>query len=146
MPLRRCVSFAPLPASTRTRSASSGTARASAPPALAALWTDVDERLWEFMKGKQNHDAIPDIVGLCCPLLAMFGGADRVVPVANSVRGFTDAVGQPDRSPAATLTIEVFPAGNHRVQLPDGSFAAGYLTTLVRWIRAASGQHLARRG
>ncbi|MEU8154487.1 alpha/beta hydrolase [Micromonospora sp. NPDC048986] len=111
----------------------------SAPPALAAFWADVDERLWEFMKGKQNHDAIPDVVGLRCPLLAMFGGTDRVVPVADSVRGFADAVGRPDRIPAATLTIEVFPGGNHRVQLPDGSFAAGYLTTLVRWIRAASG-------
>ncbi|GAB2473891.1 hypothetical protein [Streptosporangium sandarakinum] len=40
----------------------------------------MDERLWEFLRRKQDHDPIPDAARLRCPHLAIFGGADELVP------------------------------------------------------------------
>ncbi|WP_204001049.1 alpha/beta hydrolase family protein [Micromonospora lutea] len=110
--------------------------RTELPAGLPAYWHDVDERLWEFMKRKQDHDPVPDLVRLRCPLLAAFGGADRIVPVAESVRLFGGAACHPDRDPRATLTVQVFPGADHRLVRPDGTFADGYLETLTGWILA----------
>ncbi|MEV8444012.1 alpha/beta hydrolase [Actinosynnema sp. NPDC051121] len=108
---------------------------APTPPGFADFWTDVDERLWEFVKRKLDHDPIPDALRLRCPQLAVFGGADELVPVAESVELFTAAATHPDRDPRATLTVEVFPNADHRV-LVDGDPAPGYLDALARWITA----------
>jgi pimeloyl-ACP methyl ester carboxylesterase len=90
-----------------------------------------DERLWEFLKRKQDHDPVPDARRLRCPHLAVFGGADPLVPVADSVRLFTEAAR--DRAPQATLSIELFPHADHRIHT-GADLAAGYLDTLTRWI------------
>lgn len=55
------------------------------PSILADYWADVDERHWEFLKRKQDHDPVPDVLRLRCPHLAIFGGADQLVPVADSI-------------------------------------------------------------
>jgi uncharacterized protein len=106
---------------------------APTPPEFADFWSDVDERLWGFVKRNLDHDPIPDALRLRCPQLAVFGGADELVPVTESVELFTAAA--TDRDPRATLTVEVFPHANHRVQV-DGDLAPGYLHTLTRWITA----------
>ncbi|GAB2979188.1 alpha/beta hydrolase family protein [Saccharothrix stipae] len=111
---------------------------AGTPPGFAEFWADVDERLWECVKRKLDHDPIPDALRLRCPQLAIFGGADELVPVAESVELFTAAATHPDRDRRATLTVEVFPGANHRV-LVDGGLAPGYLDTLTRWITARVG-------
>ncbi|MFF5216607.1 alpha/beta hydrolase family protein [Micromonospora sp. NPDC000442] len=110
--------------------------RTEMPAGLPAYWHDVDERLWEFMKRKQDHDPVPDQVRLRCPHLATFGGADQIVPVAESVHLFGGAACRTDRDPRATLTVQVFPAADHRLLRPDGTFAHGYLDTLAGWILA----------
>ncbi|WNV85509.1 alpha/beta hydrolase [Umezawaea sp. Da 62-37] len=97
------------------------------------FWAEMDERLWDFTKRKQDHDPTPDLLRLRCPLLAVFGGADELVPVASSVGLFATAACHPDRHPRSTLTVEVFPHANHRVQVGTG-LAPGYLDTLSRWI------------
>ncbi|MEU1722723.1 alpha/beta hydrolase [Nonomuraea sp. NPDC005692] len=75
--------------------------------AFTGFWGDMDERLWEFQKRKQDHDPVPDTLRLRCPHLAIFGGADALVPVAD-----------------------------HRLQTNGGtSTAPGYLDTLTRWIK-----------
>ncbi|MGW5488729.1 alpha/beta hydrolase family protein [Streptosporangium sandarakinum] len=108
---------------------------ASPSPAFASYWAGVDERLWEFLRRKQDHDPIPDAARLRCPHLAIFGGADELVPVAESVRLFGAAACRPDRHPRAGLTAEVFPGADHRVQMGgDGPLASHYLATLTRWI------------
>ncbi|QFZ19222.1 alpha/beta hydrolase family protein [Saccharothrix syringae] len=106
------------------------------PPEFTENWDDVDERLWGFLKRKQDHDPVPDIAGLRCPLLAVFGGADELVPVVDSARLFTAAATRPDRPRGATLATAVFPGANHRVQVdgPD-HLAPGYLDALTAWIR-----------
>ncbi|MBB5938778.1 alpha/beta hydrolase family protein [Streptomyces zagrosensis] len=105
------------------------------PSWVAGLWGRMDECLWELLKRKQDHDPIRDALRLRCRHLAVFGAADPVVPVTKSIRTFTAAVGSVDRHPLATLTVEVFPEADHRVQVKGGSqFAPGYLSTVVRWI------------
>jgi pimeloyl-ACP methyl ester carboxylesterase len=109
---------------------------------LGEYWSGSDERLWEFIKRKQDHDPLLDALRLRCPHLAVFGGADELVPVADSISLFAAAACSPDRQRKATLTVEVFPQANHRVQVDDGtSLAPGFLTVLTEWIieRADSG-------
>lgn len=63
-----------------------------------------------------------------------FGGADQLVPVADSIRLFSDAACRYDR---ATLTVEVFPGAGHRIQVDASTrLAPGYLRTLAQWIKA----------
>ncbi|MEU4443137.1 alpha/beta hydrolase [Actinosynnema sp. NPDC050801] len=112
---------------------------AATPPEFAEYWADVDERLWECIKRKLDHDPVPDALRLRCPQLAIFGGADELVPVADSVELFTAAATHPDRDRRATLTVEVFPGANHRVLVDGGHLAPGYLDTLTRWITAHVG-------
>ncbi|CAL9580404.1 hypothetical protein SUDANB95_04983 [Actinosynnema sp. ALI-1.44] len=100
------------------------------------LWGEVDERLWGFTKRKQDHDPVPDLLALRCPLLALFGGSDELVPIADSVHVFAAAACHPGRDPRATLTVEVLPHANHRL-LVDGHPAPGYLDRLSRWITTA---------
>jgi uncharacterized protein len=107
-------------------------------PLLHALsdWDEIDERLWEFLKRKQDHDPIPDALRLRCPHLAIFGGADELVPVADSISLFSTAACHPDRHNHAILSVEVFPRASHRVQVSGGTrMAPGYLETLAGWIQ-----------
>lgn len=105
------------------------------PSILDHFWADVDERVWEFLKRKQDHDPIPDVLRLRCPQLAIFGGADQLVPVADSIHQFSIAACHADRHGRSRLTIEVFPGADHRVRVTGTRFAPGYLTTLAEWIR-----------
>lgn len=107
----------------------------SPPTAFTEHAAQVDERLWRFLKRKQDHDPIPDALRLRCPHLAIFGADDEVVPVADSIRLFTAAACHRHRDSRATLTVEVFPGADHRVRTDGGTrLAPGYLDTLTRWI------------
>ncbi|QQQ78328.1 alpha/beta hydrolase [Saccharothrix sp. 6-C] len=107
----------------------------SPPTAFSEHAAEVDERLWAFLKRKQDHDPVPDAVRLRCPHLALFGAADDVVPVADSVQLFTAAACHPDRDPRAGLAVGVFPGADHRVRTDGGTrLAPGYLDALTRWI------------
>ncbi|MET9480696.1 alpha/beta hydrolase [Streptomyces sp. NPDC006638] len=108
---------------------------AGSPSGLASYWAGMDERLWAFLARKQDHDPVRDAARLRCPHLAIFGGADELVPVADSVGLFTTTACRPDRDPHATLTVEVFPGADHRVRTGEGAhLAPGYLSRLVQWI------------
>ena len=110
------------------------------PPAFTGYWAGMDERLWTFVKRKQDHDPIPDALRLRCPHLAIFGGSDQLVPVADSIRLFSDAACHPQRHDRATLTVAVFPGASHRIQADAGTrLAPGYLHTLTQWIKARAG-------
>ena len=114
----------------------------SARPSQAFLdyWSDMDQRLWEFLKRSQDHDPVPDALRLRCPHLAVFGGADELVSVADSTRLFSAAACHPGRDHRAALTVEVFPGASHRIQVGAGAdMAPGYLATLAQWINAKTG-------
>ncbi|MET7462331.1 alpha/beta hydrolase [Nonomuraea sp. NPDC005501] len=105
------------------------------PSTLGDHWAGMDERLWGFLSRKQDHDPLPDVHRLRCPHLALFGGADELVPVADSVRLLAGAACRPGRHPRATLTVEVFPGADHRVRTDGGVRPAPrHLDALTRWI------------
>jgi len=104
------------------------------PNVFSDYWDETDERLWRFTKRKQDHDPIPDALRLRCPHLAIFGAADELVPVADSIHLFSTAACHPERHPLATLSVELFPHADHRVQVTGTRLAAGYLDTLTRRI------------
>lgn len=104
------------------------------------LWGTLDAPLWGFLKRKQDHDPTADARRLRCSRLALFGGADPVVPVAASVRILLAEAGVESgaegREPHAALTVKVFPEADHRTLVDKGSrFAPGYLDALTRWLR-----------
>jgi uncharacterized protein len=116
------------------------------PSILADLWADVDERQWEFLKRKQDHDPIPDALRLRCPHLAIFGGADQLVPVADSIHLFSTAACHADRPGRSRLTVEVFPGADHRIGSTGARFVPGYLATVAQWIQGQSWPSTATSG
>ena len=84
-------------------------------------WNDLDERLWEFEKRKQDHNPIPDVLGLRCPHLALFGAADQLVAVPQSVQLFAEAACRPGRHQRFDLTVAVFPGADQRIRGPPAA-------------------------
>jgi uncharacterized protein len=85
-----------------------------------------DQRWWILF------DPEPILRGVRCPVLAIFGELDPVVPVGPSVEVFNEAL----RGAGAgnhDVTIEVFPGAGHRIEIAD-AFAPGYLETLTAWV------------
>jgi hypothetical protein len=98
----------------------------------------LDEAMWAFFKREHDHDPIPDCLSLRCPHLAIFGSADRLVPVAESVVAFSSAACTAGRHPLATMTIHVVPGADHRLRTgADAVPAAHHLAYLCGWIKSA---------
>ncbi|MFG3322451.1 alpha/beta hydrolase family protein [Streptomyces sp. NPDC048171] len=109
---------------------------AGRPPGLEFYWGDVDDSLWTFLKRKQDHEPTGDLLRLRCPHLALFGGADPLIPVAESLRVLGTTVAHPSRHRRATLTVEVLPGADHRMRLPEGDEPPPeYFTKLTGWLR-----------
>ena len=63
-----------------------------------------------------GFDPVPVVADVRCPLLLLFGGADDVVPVAESVAAFGSAVPTLGSGPSG---LAVFPEGNHGLFVAD---------------------------
>ena len=89
----------------------------------------------ELARSWLDHDPRPALERIQVPLLALFGGADLVVPVDESVAVFEAArQGRP-----GPLTVEVFPGGDHRIRVGDPpALHPRYLPRLTDWIRRVS--------
>ena len=82
-----------------------------------------------------DHDPRPALERIEVPILALFGGADLVVPVDESVAVFEAT----RRDRRGSLTVEVFPGGDHRIRVGDPpALHPAYLPTLTAWIRRVS--------
>jgi pimeloyl-ACP methyl ester carboxylesterase len=103
-----------------------------AEPALSPYFGELDEDAWRSALPKLDHDPEPDVAGLRCPHLALFGSADELVPVPPSVAALAAATARRP-SNSSPMTIEVFPGANHRLRIGEG-FAPGYLHALTDWI------------
>jgi pimeloyl-ACP methyl ester carboxylesterase len=111
-----------------------------AEPDLKPYFGDMDEDAWRAAGPNLDHDPELDVAGLVCPHLAVFGSADALVPVPESVSAFSTATAaRPGEGPP--MTIEVFPGADHRLRVGDG-FAKGYLATLAAWIERVTGDQL----
>jgi uncharacterized protein len=107
-------------------------------PELIAYFGDPDDDDWRSVRTKLDHDPASDLATLDCPQLALFGGADQLVPVPASLEIFASAAAE--RPSNAPLTVALFPGADHRLATQGGLLAATYLDTLSDWIsRAATG-------
>ena len=91
-------------------------------PRLRNLLGELSEQEWAFLTRKQDYDPIRDADNITCPWLAVYGAADRLVPVAQSVAAFANR--------ATTVTI---PGADHRLQI-EGRLAASFLDTVTEWL------------
>jgi uncharacterized protein len=83
---------------------------------------------WDFLATKADHDPVADLVRLRCPQLAVFGDADPLVDVDESIGVLRAVAGR--RPHAASLQVAAFPGADHRLGI-DGELADGYLDTVV---------------
>lgn len=112
-------------------------------PARGTPWGsyfgEITAEYWTFFVRNLQHpyDPVTALAHIRCPLLAVFGERDALVPVAESVRIFRAALataGNPD------VTIRVFPGADHRIRVGDPpAFASGYLDLLRDWLRPRVG-------
>lgn len=106
---------------------------------IIATGPALTEDIWDFLGLVHAHDPYPDLLALRCPHLALFGGAEMVVPVPASVTAFATASCERRGARDAELSVVVFPDADHRLSVGEG-FAPGYLTTLTEWVSTRSGQ------
>lgn len=101
----------------------------------ATYFGDVSADLWHFLCINSNPIFEPaDALGrIRCPVLALFGERDDLVPVAISAEDFRRIFARDD---APELTIRIFPEADHRIRVgPEKEFAPGYLDTMVDWLQ-----------
>lgn len=82
-----------------------------------------------------GHEPVPVLRQLRVPMLAVFGGADPVVPLDESIAAMKAAFEENGQ----TLTVKVYPGANHGMQVvsSDGShLAEGYPDEVIDWIEA----------
>jgi uncharacterized protein len=92
-----------------------------------------DEELWNFALGNFDYDPRPALERTQVPVLALFGGDDRLVPVEESMAVYREAVAP------ELLRVAVFPGADHRMQVGDAHrLSDGYLETLTSFVLQAS--------
>lgn len=92
-----------------------------------------DEPLWVFFQRILEYDPLPALAHVRCPILAIYGERDVLVPVQKSVSLMQQVFA---RSGQQQATIRVFPEADHGIQLDEGDhFAPGYCNTMVQWIQ-----------
>jgi len=70
----------------------------------------------EFFAGVADHDPVPALEKLRCPILAIFGADDVLVPTGDSVAAYEAAFA---RSGHQHHKIVVFPGADHGIRVPD---------------------------
>jgi dipeptidyl aminopeptidase/acylaminoacyl peptidase len=100
---------------------------------------EVDPATWGFFVVNARHpiDPVAALERITCPVLALFGAADPLVPAIASADIFTRAFA---RSGNTTAQIVIFPGADHRIRTDDPhGFAPHYLDTLSDWVRRRVG-------
>jgi hypothetical protein len=95
-------------------------------PGLQSALGSLSEAEWGFIKRKKDYEPLKDARSLQCPWLSLYGSADRLVPVAESVAAFRDYA-----------TVRVFPDADHRLNV-NGDLAPGLLELVTTWLQAPS--------
>jgi len=106
-------------------------------PARGEPWSSYlpldDEGLWGLICAfvAERYEPEEALARVRCPILAIFGARDVVVPAWESAEIYSRALRAADNHDA---TIIVFPQGDHRIEVKaTGAFAEGYLDLLADW-------------
>lgn len=94
---------------------------------------------WGFLvvNAQRPYDPVAALEQVRSPVLANFGELDRLVPVAESVRIFEEALAKAGN---ADVTIRVYPGADHRIRVGEPpAFAEGYLPEMAAWVAARAG-------
>lgn len=87
---------------------------------------------WAFlMRSDSAYDPTAALTRVTCPVLAVYGSEDRLVPVGRSVEVLEQALREAGNE---HVRIEVFPGADHQVRRAGGTFAPGYLDLMSRWV------------
>jgi pimeloyl-ACP methyl ester carboxylesterase len=94
-----------------------------------------DDHELTLVRRWQDHDPRPALDRIACPILAIFGGSDMIVPVVESAEIYRTAGERPGRR----VDVVILPGASHRLQVgsPPGLHPA-YLATLTKWILAVA--------
>jgi uncharacterized protein len=115
-------------------------------PWLPAIAPELTPSAWEQLLAGEAPDLDfhlePILERVECPVLAVFGANDDLLPVDASVALFEEGLARAGNS---DVTVIVFADADHflRVQDPPG-YAPGYLETLSDWVRARGGAERGR--
>jgi len=99
----------------------------------ATYFGELSEQDWQFFLRNAQHpfDPPPALERITCPVLAIFGEHDSLVPVEQSVEIFKRTLAGND-----DVTIRIFSGADHRIQVGGPlTFAPGYLDLLGDWLQ-----------
>jgi pimeloyl-ACP methyl ester carboxylesterase len=91
--------------------------------------------LWDyFRRNAQLHDnPLEWLRQVRCPVLAIFGASDLLLPVDSSVERFRQSLAQAGNK---DVTIKVFSNSGHLITNPgDGELARGFLELITNWLK-----------
>ena len=95
-----------------------------------------DPRLQGFI-AHSIYDPKEALGSMRAPLLALFGGADQIVPIEASIEAMQSAFAE---SGNPGLTVRVFPGADHVVRVSDAaggrSYAPGLFDYVVGWVQS----------
>ncbi len=95
---------------------------------------DPDAETWEYFRRNAgiHYDPAAWLAQVRCPVLAIFGAADLLLPVDRSFAVYCHGLAQAGN---ADVTINVFPGAGHLITLSKGDeLAPGYLELLAQWL------------
>jgi pimeloyl-ACP methyl ester carboxylesterase len=107
--------------------------RRSTDPAVAYVHKELfaDPAVVEFVAGIGDHDPIPALERLRCPVLAVFGERDTYIPVDESVTKTREAL---ERASNADVTVLVLPDADHWLRVGE-TMHPEYVPTMTAWVR-----------
>jgi pimeloyl-ACP methyl ester carboxylesterase len=99
------------------------------------MFEGLSPEMWEQVKASFGAVMTTDPAGFLTkvnvPVLAIFGEADKFLPVAKSVALYRRYLGEAGNE---DVTIRIFPDADHKIFV-DGAPAPGYYDTIIEWLR-----------
>jgi len=101
---------------------------------IIPMFENIPPQAWDVAKDQMRAvlevDPADFLTNVHCPVLAIFGDADTLVPVAKSVTLYEQYLGEARNK---SVTIKVFPKADHGIKV-DNVYAPGYFETINEWL------------
>ena len=104
---------------------------------------EIDSVSFGWFKGDMGFDPVPYYASVRCPVLAVFGEKDILIPVQKTIDIMKAELGKRK----VDFTSKVFPGANHVIQIAESGkemgqspFASGYLGHMENWLLKRFGE------